>query len=102
MIKITLASIIMFYLVSYFIMSIFGVYRPGCVGPTGIKWYEWTPAGFVAEDYSYREYLAVIYMPAWSADRMYWHTENKRLASNTDSKFKFKDKVLDDAYFTNP
>ena len=82
------------YLSSYFIISLNEIYRPGCVGLNGIKWYEWMPAGYYSEKLEFRRFMFNIYAPLWMLDQRYWHKESGSFAGPKDNRVNFKGKII--------
>jgi hypothetical protein len=56
----------------YIGLSLNGRYEPACWGPSGVKWYEWAPAGFV-RDYEWNERLMLTFAPLYYLDSRFWH-----------------------------
>ena len=91
-----LGSIIIFYVGVYSVLSMNGIFRPGCIGTNGIKWYEWTPYGFVNENYEYNHAMMAIYMPLIQLDCRFWHTDDLLYRSwEFDPYLNFRGKIID-------
>jgi len=71
--RVIFGSLLAAYLGSYVILSANGRYEPECIGIDHVKWYAWTPLGFM-KDYKKRRYLYLAYLPAYIVDFRYWHT----------------------------
>ncbi len=69
------------YILSYFILSLNGIYRPACIGTNGIKWWHWTPAGYYTEGYNLRLPVLIAYGPLWRIDNALWHNYEAELES---------------------
>ena len=89
-----ISTFLIMYLLSYFIMSLNGIYRPGCVGGNGIKWYDWMPAGYYSENLEFRRYVFNFYGPLWLLDKNYWHEESGSFAGPKDNRVNFKGKII--------
>ena len=73
---------LLFYLLSYTVLSIFGTYVPLAWGASYVKWYRWAPAGF-ASGLAGMEYtgknkaLTLFYYLLLLADNKWIHTHDR-------------------------
>ena len=72
LILILTATLVVFYIVSYAVMSAMGRYEPIAVGLNGVKGYGWAPYGFVKK-FRWRHPLMYAYLPLFRLDHEFWH-----------------------------
>jgi len=71
--------LIIFYLCSYFVLTIKGSYMPLVVGMDGVKTWSWEPLGFRDAKGKRHLGLCVFYIPLYWLDTRIWHTDNDGL-----------------------
>ncbi len=85
---------LLIYVSSYVVISSYGIYRPAVIGTNGIKWWEWSPLGFVSEGYSDRKIVSISYYPLAVVDRMFWHKSDGAYYGTCDTHINFRGKIL--------
>lgn len=66
------AIVLVPYVLSYVILSVFGRYEPVAIGLAGVKWYNWSPKGFT-DNYRPNKFLHIFYFPLHQLDIHVWH-----------------------------
>jgi hypothetical protein len=72
-------GLILFYFISYAILSFDGSYKPlgRALGGGTVDF--WAPTGFILENGKTNKVLYVIYYPLLDLDRTYWHGPNNKM-----------------------
>ena len=91
-ILIAVIALLVVYVGSYIVLSVFGQYEPTVWGLFEVKgktvyapkyaFYEWAPYGFVNEDLHWNHKICFPFLPLWAIDQRIWH--------DTDSRWKGK------------